>query len=69
MKCKRVEVLYLGRNLAGEGGGIEAGDALRAALAGQQRLPGIVSVVAHSADNADAGYDDAAVPNYFDPFA
>ena len=35
-ELERIEVLYLGGDLAGEGGSVEAGNPLHAALPGQQ---------------------------------
>ena len=60
-ELQRVEVLDFGGDLAGKGGGVEAGNALHAALAGEQCLPNFVGVVADGADEADSGDDDATV--------
>jgi len=54
-----IEILDLSPNLAGELRHIEAGDALNAAGAGQQRLPHILCVVADPAYQPDSRYDDA----------
>src|ERR1022692_4712959 len=56
-----IEVLDLGGDLAGEGGGVELGDAGHAAFAGEHGLPHLSGGVAHAADQADAGnYDPAS---------
>jgi hypothetical protein len=47
---QRVEVLDLSGNLAGKGRGVEAGNALDAALARKQSLPDHVGGIAQAAD-------------------
>ena len=54
-----IEVADFGGDLAGKGGGVESGDAIDAALAREQRLPDCVGGIAHRADQADSGDDDA----------
>ena len=61
MNLERVKILDLGCDPAGEGGSVEAGNALHAAGSGQQGLPGLLDIVADGADDADPGYDDAPV--------
>jgi hypothetical protein len=56
-----IEVADLARDLAGEGGSVECGDAVDAALAGEQRLPDGVGGVADGTDQADAGDDDPSL--------
>ena len=56
---QRIEVLDLGGNPAGKGGGVEAGDLLHAALARQQCLPHRVGIIADGADEPDPGYHHA----------
>ena len=53
-KFSGIEVLDLGRDLAGELGSVEVRDAAHAALAGQQILPDFLRGVSHAADQADA---------------
>src|ERR1035441_813206 len=53
-----VEVAHFGGDLAGKGGGVESGNAVDTALAGEQGLPDCAGGIAHGADQADAGDDD-----------
>ena len=53
-----VEVLDFGCDLAGKLGGIEAGDALHSALAGEQSLPDFFCVMTDPADQPDSRNDD-----------
>jgi hypothetical protein len=56
-----IEVADLGGDLAGKGGDVEGGDAVDAALTGEQRLPDGVGGVADGTDQADAGDDNPAL--------
>src|SRR5581483_4367095 len=66
-KIEGVEILDLGGNLAGKLGGIELGDAGSTALPSQQIAPGLLGGVAHGADRAEPG-DDDATQTYLPPF-
>jgi len=56
-----VEVLNLGGNLAGKGGGVEPGNACDTTLAGKQSLPHHVGGIAHATDQAETrDYDPAS---------
>jgi len=59
-ELERIEVADFGGDLAGEGGGVEMGDAVDAALAGEQGLPDDVGGIADGADEADACDDYAS---------
>jgi len=56
-ELERIEVADLGCDLAGEGGGVETGNAIDAAFAGDESLPHRLGGIAHRADQADAGND------------
>jgi hypothetical protein len=56
-----IEVADLAGDLAGIGRDVERGDAINAALAGEQRLPDRVGRVADGTDQADAGDYDASL--------
>ena len=58
---QRVEVLDFGGDLAGEGAGVETGDASDAALAREHGLPHFIGGIAHAADQAEPrNYDPAS---------
>src|SRR5260370_17644199 len=57
-----IEVADLAGNLAGEGGGVELGDAVDTALAREQALPHCVGGITHGAYQADAGNDHPPFP-------
>ena len=60
-EIQRVEVLNLGGNLAGKGGGVEPGNACDTALACKQGLPHHVGGIAHATDQAETrDYDPAS---------
>ena len=64
-----IEVLYLGRNLAGELRSVKRGNALHAALARQQRRPHLGGVVARRRKSIQFRLPPRDGSNYFDPFA
>ncbi len=68
-EVQRVEVLDLGGDLAGEGGGVKPGNPGDAAFAGKHGLPHVSREVAHAADQAEAGDYDPASQIYFPAFA
>ena len=59
MNLQRIEVLDLGGDLAGEGGGVEAGDRSTPLLPASSACHTVVGIVADAADESDPGYDDA----------
>ena len=63
-EIERIEVADFAGDLAGEGGGIEGGDAADAALARRQSLPDFGGGVADGAEQADAGDDDPSPSGY-----
>ena len=63
-----IEILDLGRYLAGKIAGVELSDAGHAALASKQPLPHFSGGVSHAADQADAGDYYPASQIYLPPF-
>ncbi len=56
-----IEVADFGGDLAGESGGVEGGDAIDAAFAGEQGFPHCAGSMADGADQPDAGDDNASL--------
>ena len=57
-EVQRVEVLYLGGDLAGKVGGVKLGDARHPTFAGEKVLPRVFRGIAHATDQAQTGNND-----------